>query len=71
MKVKSLSVILAAIAISTGPETAYAYLDPGTGSILLQSLIGSVMAGSALLGFYYRRITSRFRRSKSKSSQHG
>ena len=35
---------------------AYAYLDPGTGSIILQVLLGGV-AGLALAGrFYWRRF---------------
>lgn len=39
-------------------DTAYAYLDPGTGSILLQGLIGAVAAGLAFFKFYWHRLKS-------------
>ncbi len=35
---------------------AYAYLDPGTGSIILQSLIGCIAAAGAFGSIYYQRI---------------
>jgi len=43
-------------------EPAYAYLDPGTGSIILQGLLAGgaiVMAGAA---YYWRRFLGFFRR---------
>lgn len=36
-------------------EPAHAYLDPGTGSILLQGLIGGVAAGFAVISMNYHR----------------
>jgi hypothetical protein len=57
VKAKVVAVILAlGVAISADPRPAYAYLDPGTASILLQSLIGGVMAGGVVIRLYYRRI---------------
>ena len=38
------------------PATAAAYLDPGTGSILLQGLLAAVAAVAATAGLYWRRI---------------
>lgn len=35
---------------------AYAYLDPGTGSILLQGLLAGVASAIAVLKLYWRRI---------------
>ena len=35
---------------------AYAYLDPGTGSIILQAIIGAIAAISATATFYWRKI---------------
>ena len=35
---------------------AYAYLDPGTGSMLLQSLIGAVAAAGMVLSLFWQRI---------------
>jgi hypothetical protein len=40
------------------PEPAWAYLDPGTGTILLQALIASVVGGFALIGIYWRKLKS-------------
>jgi len=51
---------------------AYAYLDPGTGSILLQSLIASFLAVAAAGSLFWHRIKSfisgLFRRNKSRKS---
>ncbi len=43
---------------ATGP--AYAYLDPGTGSIILQSVIGAVAAGLVIGRTYLYRIKAWF-----------
>ncbi len=41
---------------------AHAYLDPGTGSMLVQALIAVVAAVSVSLGIFRRRIRSIFNR---------
>ena len=39
------------------PATAFAYLDPGTGSMLLQVILGGIAAvGVAIKLFWYRII---------------
>jgi hypothetical protein len=38
--------------------TAYAYLDPGTGSIVIQVILGGVVALLATVKLYWARITS-------------
>jgi len=38
-----------------------AYLDPGSGSLLLQMLLGGVAAGGVALKLYFKRIRSFFR----------
>ena len=49
--------LLGSLAVST---PAYAYLDPGTGSMLLQLLLGGV-AGALVIGkLYWARIKSFF-----------
>jgi hypothetical protein len=57
MKVSALLVaLLAAVAFGTSSAPAYAYLDPGTGSMILQLIVGGV-AGLALAGrFYWNRL---------------
>ena len=39
------------------PE-AHAYLDPGTGSMLLQALLGGVAAVGVIAKLYWRRVTA-------------
>jgi hypothetical protein len=51
--------LLLAVALwfgSTG--AAHAYLDPGTGSILLQAIIGGVASGLFIVRIYWRKIKS-------------
>ena len=46
---------------------SYAYLDPGTGSIIIQSLIAAIAAGAIVTKTYWYRIKTFF----SKSSADG
>ena len=39
-----------------------AYLDPGTGSVLLQAIVGGVAAAAVTARLYWRRLTRVFRR---------
>jgi hypothetical protein len=60
MDVRSLpmtrSLALLTTAAAVGATPAYAYLDPGTGSMILQALLGGA-AGLALAGkLYWRRL---------------
>lgn len=41
---------------------AYAYLDPGTGSAIVQGLIGALAIGAAATGTFFGRIRNVFRR---------
>jgi len=38
------------------PQTAYAYLDPGTGSYILQLAIAILLGGSLVIKIYWRKI---------------
>jgi hypothetical protein len=42
-------------------NSANAYIDPGTGSLLLQGLIASVAAGVTAVGLYWHRLIGFFR----------
>ncbi len=46
----------AIVIIATGP--AYAYLDPGTGSILLQGLVAAVAGGIVATKLYWAKVKS-------------
>jgi uncharacterized membrane protein len=53
--------ILISILSLTFTNNAYAYLDPGTGSIILQGIIGAVAAGSAAVGLYWNQVKLYFK----------
>ena len=42
-------------------NNAHAYLDPGTGSILLQAIIGAVAAGFSYCVFYWNKVKNFFK----------
>lgn len=43
------------------PSIAYAYIDPGVASIILQSLVATIAAVSAAFGLFWHRIKSFFK----------
>ena len=60
-KLKFLFLIFSLISY-TSP--AYAYLDPGTGSMLLQGLIGGIAATIAFLSIYWQKVKAFFGKEK-------
>ena len=44
------------------PSTALAYIDPGTGSILIQGIIAAIAAIGVALKLYWHRLVAFFRR---------
>ena len=46
------------------PSTGHAYLDPGTGSIIVQAIVGSIAAGGAVVGLYWQKIKGLFARER-------
>ncbi len=49
--------------------TVLAYLDPGTGSMVLQLLVGGILGGAFLIKLQWLRIKSLFKRDKSGSGE--
>ena len=49
-------IILTALFSASLSGPAFAYLDPGTGSIVLQAILGSVAVAGAAVSAYWRRI---------------
>lgn len=47
---------------ASGLASPYAYLDPGSGSYLLQLLIASALGGLVVLRMYWSRVTAFIRR---------
>lgn len=50
--------LLAAMALLMGPGTAHAYLDPASGSMILQAVIGGVAAAAVAFRVYWGRIAA-------------
>ena len=46
--------------------SAYAYIDPGLGSILLQSTIGAIAGGFIIVKIYWQKIKVFFIKKKKK-----
>ncbi len=44
------------------PPRAFAYLDPGTGSLIIQSVIAAIAAVGVAVRLYWSRIRSWFQR---------
>jgi len=45
---------------------AFAYLDPGTGSIILQSILGAIAAGASYCAIYWQKIKDFFNKKAKK-----
>jgi hypothetical protein len=56
--------ILCAIAVFGFPARAEAYLDPTAGSMVLQVVMGGVLAASVATKVYWNRVKSFFRRDR-------
>tara|TARA_B100000787_G_scaffold5257_1_gene3957 strand:- start:1554 stop:1766 length:213 start_codon:yes stop_codon:yes gene_type:complete len=51
-------------------NNAFAYLDPGTGSIILQALVGAIAAGATYCSMYWQKIKSFFNKRQKKDKDH-
>ena len=40
------------------PSASYAYLDPGTGSILLQAILGAIATGFMTISIWWQKFKS-------------
>ncbi|WP_193370458.1 hypothetical protein [Pelagibius marinus] len=54
--------VLTGIALLTSTQDAYAYLDPGTASLILQGIIGGIAAAAAVAAAYWLRVKHFFSR---------
>ena len=60
-RVSRIVALVAAILLAQEPP-AYAYLDPGSGSMMLQVLLGGFAAVGVAARLYWHRVTAVFRR---------
>ncbi len=66
MRLSTMFISLIAFFMISNPFTvAYAYLDPGSGSMLLQLLLGGVTGVAVIFKLYWQRVKGFFNRSDS------
>jgi len=56
--------ILTIIILALWVSPAYAYLDPGTGSILFQAVLAGIAAGITTISLYWKKIKAIFSKSE-------
>jgi len=61
-----LIILLLAIYTFVVPDQAFAYLEPGTGSMLLQLLFGGVAGILVIMKLYWSRFVNFFRNRRSQ-----
>ncbi|MCY3964966.1 MAG: hypothetical protein OXG83_08005 [Acidobacteria bacterium] len=54
------SLMVALVVALIVPQAAHAYLDPASGSMILQAVIGGVAAAALAFKYYWRRIQAFF-----------
>ena len=48
---------------------AYAYIDPGTGTIIIQAIVGAIAAGAVTIKIYWYKLKAFFVRKKDKETE--
>jgi len=48
---------------------AFAYLDPGTGSIIIQAILGGIAAGATYCSMYWQKIKDFFNKKNNKKNK--
>ena len=60
MSISNLKFLCLIVGLISYTSPAYAYLDPGTGSMLLQGLIGGLAAILSFLSLYWQKVKAFF-----------
>lgn len=53
-------IVIVTLFLISVPQTAYAYIDPGTGSSIIQVLLAAVIGIPFLIKAYWKRIKAFF-----------
>jgi hypothetical protein len=61
--------VILALFLLTLPQRAYAYLDPGTGSYLLQLLIAGLLGASMAVKIFWGNIKAFFSKKSSEGQE--
>ncbi len=67
--IKNLTIVTGFLAALGLGQPAHAYLDPGTGSILIQVLLGGAAGAAAILKLYWHNIRAYFSRGAAETPE--
>lgn len=56
-----MSAVIIAVFLFLPVASAFAYVDPGTGSMIVQAVIAALVGGAAILGAFWRKLFRRRR----------
>ena len=69
MRLQSLFITLVgAVLLLSSSFSAYGYIDPGTGSLIIQSVIGAIAAIGVTLKIYWHKFRILFSKNSSSSA---
>lgn len=66
---RAISIAVLAVPLALLPAPAYAYLDPNSGSLLLQVLLGGFAGLAVLFRLYWKRLVQLFSRKRPGDDQ--
>jgi Na+/proline symporter len=67
MKLFGRFAVACVVVLAVAPVEARAYVDPSSGSMLLQIAVGGLLAGLVTVKMYWRKVRSIFRRDQASS----
>jgi hypothetical protein len=65
----SITLSLLVFLLVVGTKPAHAYLDPGTGSLILQGLIAGLAAAAGAVSLYSQKIKAMFFKKKQDNNE--
>lgn len=68
MAMKTL-ILITVLAFFTAPLTVYAYIDPGSGSFIIQAILAFLLGAGYMVKVYWRKIKNVFARRSAKQDK--
>jgi hypothetical protein len=62
-------ILFTLVYLSVFPRNVYAYIDPGSGSYLIQVILGFVFGGLFMIKIYWNKIKDKLLKRKSKGGK--
>lgn len=62
LSISNMKYVIIVMGLMTYNSPVYAYLDPGTGSVLIQGLIGVFAATVSFLSIYWHKVKAFFKK---------